>query len=198
MIGRASGAATAGVVLGLVVATLAACAALVGVGDVPVPEDGAANPDETGPDASADASSDATALDAPAPQPDAESDTSVGSGDAALDAPGDVEVPDAFPDAAIAALCPATWQFYDPDCNRCGQQFCCDKLAACEVADEAGVDGDGGSRCKQFVYCVTGYQGSRSDGEAICMASYSSAELTLGNAALSCIRASCPTLCAGL
>jgi hypothetical protein len=180
------------VTLGLVLAGLGACAALVGVGDVPVPDDGGAI-SEGGPDA--------TAPEGQASEPDAEGGTPSGPADAAPDALQDGGAPDALPDVFVDPACTATWEFYDDACNRCGQMACCQALTACEKVDDAGIDPGNKknlSFCATYVYCVTGYQKSANpDADSLCqsMDHYSAAELALGNAALACVRTSCPQAC---
>jgi hypothetical protein len=172
---------------------LAACAALVGVGDVPPLPDGSASPTDDG---SVDSAAEAAVLDRAEPAIGADGGTPVGPADATPDGALDDGAADTLPDVVILAECASVWETYDPRCNLCGQQNCCDALAACEVVDDAGLEPEGGSFCNEYVHCVTGYRRTPgADAEALCMGTYSSSELALGNTALACIRSSCQTPC---
>jgi hypothetical protein len=185
------------VIAGLAGLWLAACAALVGVGDVPPASDGSPSPAEEG---SVDAALEAAALDRAEPTADADAGMPAPPVDATPETSVDAGVPDAMPDVVIPAECSSNWDTYDPGgCGLCGQENCCSALAACEAVDDAGLDSNGRSFCNGFVHCVTGYQNSPgSNGEALCMGTYSSSELALGKAVLACVGTSCPMLCQNL
>ena len=176
----------------------AACAQIVGVGDVPLP------PDASVVDAALDGGAEAAGPDGPSTQgPD---------GTLVAEAGSDVTVPtaDATPDVAHEAApeaeapdtstCPP-WDRYDlTHCGPCGQAQCCADLAACEAPDDAGLDDAGHSRCELYLTCVASYANSAQAGaaaESTCQGgnAYPPSAVSLASAALACIRASCPADC---
>ena len=192
----------------LSILTTVACGELIGIRDVPIPEDGGADattPDDARASSSGDdrdtgpASDDGPARDAPVDEGPGADGPSV-----TLDGAMESAVPEASPeagaDAGVDAGCGATWYTYNlPKCNACGIANCCGQLATCEALDSTGLH-SGRSHCGALLYCITGYTGSP-NGEQTCEQddpTYSTSDVANVDAALSCIRASCPTECSML
>jgi hypothetical protein len=195
----------------LSILTTVACGELIGIRDVPIPDDGGA--DATTPDGARGSSSgddrdtglaggDAPVLDAPVdegPGTDGPSVTLDGAMESAVPEAGP---PEAGRDTGVDTGCGLTWNPYTgaAQCNACGIMLCCGELATCEAVDDAGSF-MGTSYCAAFVNCVAGRKGSGTPAgnETLCEGDVpvSSSERANADAALSCIRASCAD-CSGL
>jgi hypothetical protein len=175
---------------------VAACAQLVGVGDVPEALDAAVA------DATLETGADAAAPDVSTPEGPDGADAADARMDAAIavEAAGDAAEQDASPDIGFdAAMCPPWDPFDMMHCGPCGQEHCCSALAACEARGDAGPK-DAGSRCEQYLACRASYAKSGQAGAAadtLCQAGkgYAPSDLALADAALACIQASCPDDC---
>jgi hypothetical protein len=190
-----------------------ACGELIGIHDVPIPDDGGADattPNDARGSSSGDdrdtglASGDGPTQDAPVdegPGADGPSMTIDGAMESAVPEAGAIE---AGPDTGVdAAACALVWNPYANagDCNACGIMLCCSELATCEAVDDAGPD-MGTSFCGAFVTCVAGRKGSGTPAgnETLCEQQdvpVSPSERANADAALSCIRANCAA-CSGL
>jgi hypothetical protein len=181
-----------------------ACGELVGIRDVPNPEDASAPMDAR--DATMDDSADAQVASRDGSNAD-DADEGAPRGDgsgATADGGGESSAPEASAEADVDGVaCAATWNTYSMHCNDCGIAHCCIQLADCEMLDEFASDG-GLSPCAFLVSCITSYQNTppfgSHDQQCIDQGQYSQSDQANARAALSCIRASCPSEsdCSGL
>jgi hypothetical protein len=194
-----------------------ACAAIVGIGDVPDSLDG--GPDGSPSTTRQDSSGDQT-VDTGVPDGDrdgtpfggsdgsSEADMTAASesgADSAHVEAGSMEAGpmEAAPGPGIdAAACSFQWNGFDLRCNACGQAQCCAELALCETPDQAGLNDKGVSFCSGLVTCITGYEKSSvpMQGDMLCPNddNYLPSEVQNAEAALTCIRSKCSSQCVGL
>ncbi len=183
-----------------------ACAAIVGVGDVPNPLPDAAGDAQGVSDTNGDPTLQSAADDA-ARANGGSSAEGVVDGSAVEAGSLDTGVMDVVePSADVEAVSVpcmdglVTKANGNTSCDDCGGTQCCSELAICRQPDDGGIDQNGLNKCAGLVYCIAGYENvNGATPERDCFNQHSTAvEQANAEAVVQCLRTECAAACPNL